>query len=96
VLTFRPRNLLRRNWKGPHGSQYLDGDDDGIARETGRDPVDDQYTPKTPPGDIDNPRDVIPGTGAREVPSTGGPPIVVGALVLLGAALIVGRGVLKW
>jgi hypothetical protein len=74
----------------------LDGDDDGIERETGRDPVDDQYTPKTPPGDIDNLRDVIPGTGARKVPRTGGPPIVVGALVLLGAALIVGRGVLKW
>jgi hypothetical protein len=36
----------------------------------------------------------IPGTGAREVPSTG-PRIVVGTLVLLGATLIVGRGVLK-
>ena len=28
---------------------------------------------------------------AREVPNTGGPPIAVGALVLLGAALIVGE-----
>ena len=37
----------------------------------------------------------ILGTGAREVPSTGGPRIVVGTLVLLGATLIVGRGVLK-
>jgi hypothetical protein len=54
-----------------------------MARETGRDPVDDQYTPKTPPGDIDNPRDVIPGTGAREVPSTNAP-TTMGALVLLG------------
>ena len=36
----------------------------------------------------------IPGTGAREVPSTG-PRIVVGTLVLLGATLIVERGVLK-
>ena len=37
----------------------------------------------------------IPGTGAREVPSSGGPRIVVGTLVLLGATLIVGPGVLK-
>ena len=57
--------------------------------------AEDQYTPKAPPGDVSNPRDVIPGTGAREVPSTGGPRIVVGVLVLLGATLIVGRGVLR-
>jgi hypothetical protein len=44
---------------------------------------------------FNNPRDVIPDTGARKVPSTGGPPIVVGALGMLGATLIVERGVLK-
>jgi hypothetical protein len=44
---------------------------------------------------FNNPRVVIPDTGARKVPGTGGPPIVVGALVLLGATLIVERGVLK-
>jgi micrococcal nuclease len=89
----------------------LDADNDGIACEELRGdggggdpigpgpqdttPIEDQYTPKGPPGDVSNPRDVIPGTGAREVPSTGGPPIVVGALVLLGATLIMGRGVLN-
>jgi hypothetical protein len=44
---------------------------------------------------FNNPRVVIPDTGARKVPSTGGPPIVVGALVLLRATLIVERGVLR-
>jgi hypothetical protein len=64
-------------------------------------PVRDQYAsktlpPRTPPGDVSNPRDVMPGTGIRRVPATGGPPyLAVGALVLLGTALIVGRRVLK-
>jgi Excalibur calcium-binding domain len=87
----------------------LDADDDGIACEElrgGRDPTEprpedtapagEQYAPKAPPGDPSNPKDVIPGTGARQVPDTGGPPyLTIGALVLLVAALIVGRGVLK-
>jgi hypothetical protein len=55
--------------------------------------VREQYAPE---GDVGNPKDVIPGTGVRRVPPTGGPPyLVVGALVLLGVALIVGRGVLR-
>jgi hypothetical protein len=65
-------------------------------------PVRDQYAsktlpPRTPPGDVSNPRDVIPGTGIRRVPATGGHPpyLAVGVLALLGMALIVGRGVLK-
>ena len=55
-----------------------------------------QYAPKAPPGDLSNPRDVIPGTGARQVPDTDGPPyLTIGALVLVVAALITGRCVLR-
>ena len=66
-----------------------------------QDPVRDQYAsktlpPRTPPGDVSNPRDVIPRSGVRRIPPTGGPPyLAVGALALLGTALIVGRRVLK-
>jgi micrococcal nuclease len=78
----------------------LDADDDGRACEDligegreGPTPVGRQYAPE---GDVGNPKDVIPGTGVRRVPPTGGPPyLAVGALALLGAALIAGRGVLK-
>jgi hypothetical protein len=64
-------------------------------------PVRDQYAskrlpPRTPPGNVRNPRDVIPSGGVRRMPPTGGPPyLAVGALALLGTALVVGRGVLK-
>ena len=63
-------------------------------------PADDQYDkiekPGGPPGDVSNPKDVVPDTDvSKKVPVTGGPPLVLGALVLLGAALIAGRGVLK-
>jgi hypothetical protein len=64
-------------------------------------PVRNQYAsktlpPRTPPGDVSNPRDVIPRTGIRRVPATGGPPyLAIGAVVLLGVALIAGRVVLK-
>jgi Excalibur calcium-binding domain len=62
----------------------------------GTTPVGDQYTPKAPPGPVDNPKGVMPGTGAKKMPNTGGPPyLAVGALALLGAALLVGRGVLR-
>ena len=37
----------------------------------------------------------MPGTGAKEEPNTGGSPLVLGALALLGAALIAGRNILK-
>jgi len=48
------------------------------------------------PGPINKPEGVIPETQVIKVPNTGGPPyLAVGGLVLLGAALIVGRGVLK-
>jgi hypothetical protein len=59
-------------------------------------PGEDQYAPKGPPGPVDRPQGVMPGTGVRRVPPTGGPPyLAIGALVLLGAALIAVRGVLK-
>jgi Tol biopolymer transport system component len=50
----------------------------------------------TPPGPVDRPEGVIPRTGVRRVPPTGGPPyLAVGAVALLGVALIAGRGVLR-
>ena len=53
-------------------------------------------SPKRPVGPIDRPEGVIRRTPIREVPFTGGPPyLAVGALVLLGVALIAGRGVLR-
>ncbi len=56
-------------------------------------PGEDQYTPKGP---IDRPGGVIPHTGVRRVPPTGGPPyLAVGAVLLLGVALIAGRGALR-
>jgi hypothetical protein len=59
-------------------------------------PVRDQYGADKRVGPIDRPAGVIPRTGVRRVPPTGGPPyLAVGALALLGTALIVGRGVLK-
>jgi hypothetical protein len=58
--------------------------------------ADDQYPPKTPPADVNNPKDVVPDTTVKKMPDTGGPPyLAVGALTLLGAALIAGRGVLR-
>lgn len=56
-------------------------------------PVDDQYNP----GEVDNPDGTVPDTTSRTgIPNTGGPPyLALGALVFLGAALLVGRGVLR-
>jgi hypothetical protein len=47
------------------------------------------------PGPVRRPEGVIPETLVNEIPKTGGPPIILGALALLGTALIVGRGVLR-
>jgi hypothetical protein len=57
-------------------------------------PAQDQYSQY---GAVDNPKGVIPDTASgKKMPSTGGPPyIAVGALVLLSAAVLVGRGVLR-
>jgi hypothetical protein len=47
-------------------------------------------------GPIDRREGVVRHTNARRIPFTGGPPyLAVGAVVLLGVALIVGRGVLR-
>jgi hypothetical protein len=81
----------------------LDADNDGMACEelvdegrNGTTPVGEQYEPKRPPGPVDRPEGVIPRTGVRRVPPTGGPPyLAVGALVLLGVALIAARSVLR-
>ena len=81
----------------------LDADNDGRACEEligeGRDgptPVREQYEVKPPPGPVDRPEGVIPRTGVRRVPPTGGPPyLALGALVLIGVALIAGRGILR-
>jgi hypothetical protein len=51
--------------------------------------------PDGPQGRIDGPEGVVPRTRAPRIPRTGGPPIVLGALALLGTAVIVGRGVLR-
>ena len=58
--------------------------------------VRDQYGADKRVGPIDRPAGVIPRTSVRRVPRTGGPPyLAVGAVVLLGVALIAGRGVLR-
>ena len=75
----------------PH--QPNSGDDGG---DDGGTPAGDQYTPDGPKGPVDDPNGVIPGSGTKKMPPTGGPPYLsIGALVLLGMALIVGRGILR-
>jgi hypothetical protein len=56
-------------------------------------PVDDQYGS----GNVDNPDDTVPNTSSKHpIPNTGGPPyLAVGALLLLCAALLAGRGALR-
>jgi micrococcal nuclease len=77
--------------RDPNDPNNLDGDGDGKACEGP--PVRDQYAPE---GDVGNPKDVIPGTGVRRVPPTGGAPyLALGALVLLGVVLIAVRGILR-
>jgi hypothetical protein len=59
-------------------------------------PVRDQYARDKQQGPVDRPEGVIPRTGVRRVPPTGGPPyLAVGAVALLGVALIAGRAVLR-
>ena len=54
----------------------------------------DQYDQE---GDVDNPGDTVPNTSSEtQMPDTGGPPyLALGALLLMFAGLIVGRGVLR-
>ena len=57
-------------------------------------PAQDQYDD---PGDVDDPGDTVPNTSSEtQIPDTGGPPyLALGALLLMVAALVVGRGVLR-
>src|SRR5215210_7418167 len=70
----------------------------GDAADDNATPVDDQYKPGEKPGDVDNPKDVVPDTAVngRKIPNTGGPPyIALAAIALLSVALIAGRGILR-
>src|SRR5215204_3717189 len=61
-------------------------------------PVEDQYKPGEKPGDVANPKDVVPDTAVKgkKIPDTGGPPyIALAAIALLTVALIAGRGFLR-
>jgi len=85
--------------RDPSDPNNLDADNDGMACDTypyeddGGGADDNQYAPETP---VDNPSGVVPGTGANGMPNTGGPPyLVFGAVLLLGAAVVAGRGVLR-
>jgi hypothetical protein len=56
-------------------------------------PDGDQYSPEAP---VDNPNGVVPDTTANTMPNTGGPPyLAVGAVLLLVAAVVAGRDVLR-
>jgi hypothetical protein len=57
-------------------------------------PAQDQYDDS---GDVSNPSDTVPNTSSKTpIPDTGGPPyLALGALLLMFAALLVGRGVLR-
>ena len=60
----------------------------------------DQYDPgdvSDDQGDVSNPSDTVPNTSSKTpIPDTGGPPyLALGALLLMFAALLVGRSVLR-
>ena len=55
-------------------------------------PTDDQYTS----GDVNDADDVIPGsTSSKQIPDTGGPPLLVFGALLLCAAVVVGQSILR-
>jgi len=65
----------------------------GNAGQDNTGPAQGQYSGN----DVNNPNDVIPDTSSdTQIPDTGGPPyLALGALLLMFAALLVGRSVLK-
>jgi hypothetical protein len=67
----------------------------GAHHREPRQPREPRVTPKQPPSPVDRPEGVIRRTGVRRIPPTGGPPIILGALTLLGTAVVVGRGALR-
>jgi hypothetical protein len=61
-----------------------------------RGPAEDQYS--APPGNVANPKDVLPDTAVNKktIPNTGGPPyIALAAVTLLSVAVIAARGILR-
>jgi hypothetical protein len=78
--------------RDPSDPNRLDADNDGKACEDypydgNSGPANDQYSNAPPP--------VVPNT-TSQMPNTGGPPyLAFGAVLLLGAAVVAGRGVLR-
>jgi hypothetical protein len=96
-----PGDFIGDHARFPDSEQSFDTDGDySVVTSTGitgcrggTAPVDDQYDP----GDVNDPGDTVPNTSSGTgIPDTGGPPyLAFGALLFLGAALLVGRGVLR-
>jgi hypothetical protein len=84
----------------PTDPNGLDADNDNIAceelagTEDGAD--EDQYMSEEPPAEVDNPKGVVPDTiTGKKMPPTGGPPIVIVALVLLAGSAILAWVILR-
>ena len=97
-----PGDFIGNHAKFPTSDESFDTDGDyavvsstGVTDCEGGDagPAQDQYDP----GEVDNPGDTVPNTSSEtQMPDTGGPPyLALGALLLMFAALLVGRGVLR-
>jgi hypothetical protein len=97
-----PGDFIGNHAKFPTSDKSFDTDGDyavvsstGVTDCEGGDagPAQDQYDP----GDVDNPGDTVPNTSSEtQMPDTGVPPyLALGALLLMFAALLVGRGVLR-
>ena len=80
------------------GGDAADDDTTPPAEDKKGAPVDDQYKPGEKPGDVANPKDVVPDTAVKgkKIPDTGGPPyIALATIALLSVALIAGRGIFR-
>ena len=98
-----PGDFIGDHARFPTSDEAFDTDGDysvvsstGVTGCEGGDagPAQDQYDD---PGDVSDPGDTVPNTSSNtQIPDTGGPPyLAVGALLLMVAALVVGRGVLR-
>jgi len=73
--------------------RMADGNDDGGADE--RQYGNDERQYGNDEGDVDDPDDVVPGTGAdTDLPDTGGAPLLFGAAALALAAALLARRIL--
>ena len=83
----------------PEGTTPESTTPESTTTSKGATPAEDQYTSKKklPPGDINKPKDVVPGTITnKKVPNTGGPPyFALAAVALLSVAVIAGRRILR-